>query len=66
MNAEEIAQLALRVQAGEREALEALLQACHPLVYRLALSILDDAGDLRPRLAGHTPLFAHQVRHQPP
>jgi RNA polymerase sigma-70 factor (ECF subfamily) len=42
MNPEEIAQLALRVQAGEQEALEALVQACHPLVYRLSLSILDD------------------------
>jgi RNA polymerase sigma-70 factor, ECF subfamily len=42
MNPEEIVRLALRAKAGEQEALEALVQACHPLAYRLALSILDD------------------------
>lgn len=45
MNPEEIAQLALRVQMGEQDAIELLVQACHPLVYRLALSILDDAQE---------------------
>jgi RNA polymerase sigma-70 factor (ECF subfamily) len=42
MSPEEIVRLALRVQVGEQEALEALVQACRPLAYRLALSILDD------------------------
>jgi RNA polymerase sigma-70 factor, ECF subfamily len=38
----QLAQLAQRAQAGEREALEALVQACRMPVYRLAISILDD------------------------
>jgi RNA polymerase sigma-70 factor, ECF subfamily len=42
MNPEEIAQLVQRVQAGEREALELLVQVSRPHVFRLALSILDD------------------------
>jgi RNA polymerase sigma-70 factor (ECF subfamily) len=45
MDSEEIAQLAARAQKGDREAFDALIFNFQPLVFRLALSLLDDSQE---------------------